>query len=81
VPWKYKDGIIFFKGRIYLFPGSSLIRPWEIQDGTNKGFFLKKKKVKKKIKNYEAIKTCLLLAQNEGVLQGVYPPMQGRSKA
>jgi hypothetical protein len=47
-PWKYKDGLIFFKGRIYLLPGSSLIRPIlaEIHDGTHEGFFKTMKRLK-----------------------------------
>ena len=47
-PWKYKDGLIFFKGRIYLLPRSSLIRPIivEIHDGTHEGFFKTMKRLK-----------------------------------
>jgi hypothetical protein len=47
-PWKYKDDLIFFKGRIYLLPGSSLIRPIlaEIHDGTHEGSFKTMKRLK-----------------------------------
>jgi hypothetical protein len=39
-PWKYKEGLIFFKERIYLLSTSSLIHPIiaEIHGSTHKGF-------------------------------------------
>jgi hypothetical protein len=47
-PWKYKEGLIFFKERIYLLSTSSLIHPIiaEIHGSTHKGFFKTMKRLR-----------------------------------